>query len=217
MRPIAHALALLLMSSLAATGPAGCAREEGPTPDAVPAELSPVRFCREYVRVEPSRGATRVSALYYFRNDSDRPVRQGIRYPFPVDRFHLYPKVVRVWEQTGDDLRPMGFVHSDRSVLWSMELDAREMKVVRVDYVQEIRRPRAVYIVTTTQGWKRPIELAEFEFRVPAALDSVALSFVPDRRTVVGDTIVYYVEYRDFMPDADLVVTWAEPGGGSED
>ena len=204
---VVHTLAVVLLVA----GLTGCADEKSPAVEEdAPAALSPVRFSREYVTVEPSQGSTRVSALYYFRNDSDRRVKQGIRYPFPVDRFHLYPSVVRVWEKSGDDLRPMGFVHRDRSVLWSMEFEAHEEKVVRVDYVQEIKRPRAVYIVTTTKEWRRPIELAEFEFRIPAELDSVSLSFEPDARTVAGDTIVYYMKQIDFMPDADLVVTWKE-------
>lgn len=206
MRPILIAVAIVLT-----TGLAGCSSEESPPPvDDTEEVLSPIRFYREYVTVEPSHDSTRVSALYYFRNDSDRRVKQGIKYPFPVDRFHLYPRVVRVWEKSGDDLRPMGFVHRDRNVLWSMELGPREEKVIRVDYTQGIRQPRAIYIVTTTSEWKRPIELAEFEFRVPAGLDSVNLSFEPDRRTVEGDTIVYYTKYIDFMPEADLVVTWKE-------
>ena len=206
MRSIA-AVAILL-AALALTG---CAREENAaTEESGDEPLSPIRFYREYVTVEPSEGSTRVSALYYFRNDSDKRVRQGIHYPFPVDRFHLYPGVVRVWEKNGDDLRPMGFVHRERHVLWNMQLEPREEVVIRVDYLQEIRRPRAIYIVTTTQEWKRPIELAEFEFRVPAGLDSVRLSFEPDRREVEGDTIVYYVRYHDFMPDEDLTVTWNE-------
>ena len=201
-----HTLAAVLL----VVGLAGCADEKNPEEENASVALSPVRFTREYVTVAPSQGSTKVSALYYFRNDSDRRVKQGIRYPFPVDRFHLYPRVVRVWEKNGSDLRPMGFVHRDRYVLWDMELEPREEKVVRVDYVQEIRRPRAIYIVTTTKEWERPIELAEFEFRIPAELDSVSLSFEPDTRTVVGDTIVYYMKQIDFMPDADLVVTWKE-------
>jgi hypothetical protein len=38
----------------------------------------------------------------------------------------------------------------------------REEKVVRVEYVQEIREKRAIYIVTTTKQWMRSIDLAEF-------------------------------------------------------
>jgi hypothetical protein len=198
---------------LAAVCLAGCGGDDGTvdgTQSTDSAPPSPVRFYREYVVVEPSENATRVSALYYFRNESDRPVRQAIRYPFPVDRFHLYPRVIRVWDKKGDDLSPMGFVRGDTYANWVMDLEAHGEKVVRVDYMQEIRRPRAVYIVTTTQTWKVPIEVAEFEFRVPAALDSVSLSFEADRRTVEGDTIVYYAKYTDFMPDADLIVTWKE-------
>ena len=173
-------------------------------------ESNPVTFYREYVTVEPSRGRTSVSALYYFRNTSDRPVQQLISYPFPVDRFHLYPRTVRVWEKTADGLRPMGFVHRERSVRWSMRFGPGEEKVVRVDYTQEIRRPHARYIVTTTKYWERPIDLAEFEFRVPASLDSVRLSFDPDRRSVSGDTVIYYMRREQFMPDDDLNITWRE-------
>jgi hypothetical protein len=206
LRPLLVLTVLLLISGLT-----GCAREETQVPEEDQADLlSPIRFYREYVTVEPSSGSTRVSALYYFRNESDRRVRQGILYPFPVDRFHLYPRVIRVWEKNGDELREMGFIRRDRHVLWTMELEPREERVVRVDYVQETRRPHAIYIVTTTKEWKKPIELAEFEFRVPAELDSVSLSFEPDRRTVEGDTIIYYMQQVDFMPDEDLVVTWAE-------
>jgi hypothetical protein len=169
-----------------------------------------VRFYREYVTVEPAAGLTRVSALYYFRNDADRAVEQAISYPFPVDRFHLYPRVVRVWEVTDAGRRAMGFSHRRRSVIWTMRFEPREEKIVRVDYTQDIRVPRAVYIVTTTRFWQRPIEIAEFEFRVPSALDSVRLSFEPDTRTVSGDTIVYYMRREQFMPDEDLVVTWQE-------
>ncbi|MBN2564985.1 MAG: hypothetical protein JXB46_04675 [Candidatus Eisenbacteria bacterium] len=182
-----------------------CAEEQ---PDAAPS--SPIRFYREYVTVEPATGSTRVSALYYFRNESDGDVHQMIRYPFPVDRFHLYPRVVRVWEKTDDDLRPMGFSHRDRSIVWTMSLGPRETKTVRVDYAQDIRSPRAIYIVTTTRLWQRPIELAEFEFRVPSSLDSVRLNFKPDLESASGDTVIYYVKRRDFMPDQDMIVTWKE-------
>jgi hypothetical protein len=169
---------------------------------------SPVRFYREYVKVIPSPGSTKVSALYYFRNDSDGDIRQVIRYPFPVDRTHLYPYSVRVWEVDGSELRTMGFVKRDSYVLWTMELGARAEKTVRVDYVQEIREPRAIYIVTTTKAWKRPIELAEFEFRIPPTIKEYKLSFEPDRSETVGDTTVYYVSYESFMPDEDMIVTW---------
>ncbi len=181
--------------------PSSCAKQE-----AVPS--SPVRFVREYVMVEPSEGWTRVVGIYLFRNDSDTPCGIGMRYPFPIDRGHLYPTRIRVHEERDGVLEPMGFVRENAGIAWRLTFGPREERVVRVEYVQGICERKAIYIVTTTKQWMRPIELAEFEFRVPAALEGVRLSFEPDRTEVVGDTVVYRMARAQFMPDSDLTVTW---------
>jgi hypothetical protein len=173
-----------------------------------PATGVPLRFYREHVTVEPSDGRVRVVGVYYFRNESDEPLSTPIRYPFPVDRYQVMPFRIRVWEETGEDLRPLGFTREDASVRWRMQFAPRGERTVRVEYVQEIKKNRAVYIVTTTHEWGRPIELAEFEFRVPAHFEDVELSFEPDHTSVSGDTIVHYLRETDFLPDSDLTVTW---------
>jgi hypothetical protein len=198
-------VALVALLSLAAAS-VSCSRSNEEEHSA--AQTSPIRFYREYVKVEPAPGSAKVTALYYFRNASDRKVHQDIFYPFPVDRFELYPRVIRVYQKTSDGLRPMGFSQHEAGVLWSMTFQPLEAETVKVVYVQDIKRPRAKYIVTTTRFWQRPIERAEFEFRVPASLDSVRLNFKPDTETVSGDTVVYYMRQDAFMPDEDLIVTW---------
>ena len=104
----------------------------------------------------------------------------------------------------------MGFTHGERSVMWNMRFAPEEEKLVRVEYVQQIDKPHAIYIVTTTSEWHRPIELAEFEFRIPREFEDVQFSFVPDVRVTAGDTIVCYMSRTNFMPDEDLVVTWSD-------
>ena len=192
---VAAVLAVLVLTSC---------RSAGPEPPAV----GPLRFHREYVTVEPSDGRVRVVGVYYFRNESDEPLTTLIKYPFPVDRNHMMPFRIRVWEQTEEGLAPLGFVRADASVDWRMQLGPRGERTIRVEYVQEIKKNHAVYIVTTTRAWKRPIELAEFEFRIPADFEDVELSFEPDSVSVSGDTLVYYMSETDFLPDADLSVTW---------
>lgn len=196
-RPAAAAavvLAVLVLSSC-----------RGPEPESAAAAL---RFYREHVTVEPSEGRVRVVGIYYFRNESDRPLATAIQYPFPVDRFDMMPFRIRVWEQSDSDLTPLGFIRGDASVRWQMRFAPHEERTVRVEYAQEIKRKRAVYIVTTTHAWGRPIELAEFEFRVPTRLEGVELSFEPDAVTASGDTTVYYMRATDFLPNSDLTVTW---------
>jgi len=167
-----------------------------------------IRFVQEYVTVEPSPGLTRVVGIYHIRNDSDNAAEMGILYPFPVDRDHMSPHIVRLWEQTSDGYRTKGFVRRDADILLSLAFEPREEKIFKVEYVQRIRKRHAVYIVTTTRQWERAIELAEFEFRVPATLEGVELSFEPDRSESLGDTVVYYMRQEQFYPDEDLTVTW---------
>jgi hypothetical protein len=190
-----------LAAVLVLAAAASCAKQEaGPQ--------SPVTFVREHVRVEPSEGRTRVVGTYFFRNDSDAPCGVGMRYPFPIDRSHFYPTTIRVHEERDGVPEPMGYVREDTGIAWRLSFAPGEEKVVRVEYVQETREKRAVYIVTTTRQWRRPIDLAEFEFRVPAALEGVRLSFEPDRTEAVGDTVVYRMSVAQFMPESDLTVTW---------
>jgi hypothetical protein len=190
-----RAAALLLACAVA------CARQEQ-------APVSPVRFVRERVVVEVAEGQTRVVGTYVFRNTSDGPRDEAMFYPFPIDREHLYPSRVEVEEQRGDSLAPLGFTPRDMGVAWRLRFDAGEERVVRVEYSQRTLARRAVYIVTTTKSWRRPIERAEFEFRVPATLRGVRVSFEPDRVASVGDTVLYIMAREQFMPDEDLVVTW---------
>jgi hypothetical protein len=177
------------------------------SPEPEPAAAA-LRFYREHVTVEPSEGRVRVLGVYYFRNESERPLATAIEYPFPVDRFQMVPFRIRVWERTDSGLTPLGFIRGDASVRWQMRFAPHEDRTVQVEYVQEIKRNRAVYIVTTTHAWGRPIELAEFEFRIPALLKGVDLSFEPDSVSVAGDTTVYFMRATDFLPDSDLTVTW---------
>jgi hypothetical protein len=190
----------------------GCEHDSG-APSAENSDLAAtrqnrVRFYREYVTVEPSATRTTVTALYYFRNDSDESTTVGILYPFPIDRNHLYPFQTKVWEERHGCFEPIGFVRAETDVKWTMSFTPREEKLIKVRYVQEIRKHRAIYIVTTTKLWEQPIEIAEFEFRIPVSFEGVELSFIPDRTESHGDTVVHYKRYTDFFPDEDLTVSW---------
>ena len=182
-----------------------CAREAS-TPSAT--QAGPVRFFREHVTVRPSEGRTAVTGIYCFRNESDDTTDAVMRYPFPIDRFHIGPFRVRAWEERNGVFEPIGFASGEYSMTWRMSMKPREEKVIRVEYVQEIKKHHALYIVTTTREWGRPLERAEFEFRVPRSLLDVEPSFEPTRVLERADTVIYYLEKTEFMPESDLSITW---------
>ncbi len=182
--------------------------DESNGPSQANASGGPIHFVQEYVMVEPSPDLTRVVGVYHIRNDCDIAAEMGILYPFPVDRDHAPPHIVRLWEQTANGYRTKGFTRRDSDILLTLAFAPREEKVFKVEYVQRIRKRHAVYIVTTTQHWERPIDLAEFEFRVPATLENVELSFTPDRTETRGDTLFHFMRQEQFFPTEDLTITW---------
>lgn len=145
---------------------------------------------------------------YYFRNTTDDSVSLAISYPFPVDLRHARPFRVGAWLVNDQERRPLGFHNVSDAITWRMAFEPRAEKHVQVEYVQRIAGKHAVYIVTTTSLWGEPIEVAEFEFRVPASLGGHRLSFEPDRAETRGDTVVYSMKRTDFMPDSDLEIWW---------
>lgn len=173
-----------------------------------PHSTGPVHFCEEDVTVAPSVGRVRVAGLYSFRNETDRLVEMGIAYPFPVDECHAFPDSVSVTELRDGEPVTIAFSERPASVFWRMRFDGRETRRVRVEYSQALARNRAVYIVTTTAAWGRPIDVAEFHIEVPRGLRDVRLSFSPDTVEDRGDTIVYHLREEGFLPDSDIKIEW---------
>lgn len=189
------ALSLLLIAS--------CTQER---PGSAPS--GPVRFFREHVTVTVSGSKTEVCGIYSFRNESDEAHRMAMEYPFPIDRHHRFPLRIRVLALKDGELVPMGYSRKARGIGWDTAFGPREEKQIRVEYTQEIDKNHAIYIVATTREWGRPIEVADFEFRLPKSFEDVSFSFEPDRKETRGDTAIYYLSEKDFLPEADLVVTW---------
>jgi len=193
------AAAALLALSLGSCG------QTGPGPNAV---RGPVRFYREFVIVEVAEGRTSVEGRYYFRNASDDSVEASMSYPFPVDAHHSPPTNIELFRVEGDTLWPMGFRQRQDHIIWRMRMTPRGEQQALVRYSQRTPRGRAKYIVTTTRLWDEPIELAEFEFRVPVTLRGVQTSFEPETVATRNDTVFYRVSWTGFMPDQDLEVRW---------
>lgn len=158
--------------------------------------------------VEGDAERTRVVGDYYFRSETDERCSILIHYPFPVSRRRLYPRLVRAWEMVDGAWRRIGYVRTPDGIDWRMRFDPGEEKLIRVEYVQEVREKRAFYIVTTTKAWGRAIDVAEFEFRLPAGLSGLRSSFVPDVTETRNDTLFMRMQRTDFLPDEDLCVSW---------
>jgi hypothetical protein len=202
----------LLLLILAVAGCEGepAADTDEPGRETTSRTAPPVHFYREYVIVEPSERTCRVDGLYFMRNVSGRALELTIEYPFPVGSRAGYPYQIFLEEVTDEGERAMGFTRGERSIRFPLRFGPDDERRFRVRYAQQVRGGSATYIVTTTKRWERPIELAEFEIRIPPGMDGVVLSVDPDSTWARGDTTVHYLRETDFFPDEDIVVRWED-------
>ncbi len=160
----------------------------------------PVHFAREEVSMDIRLGTLEVRGVYHFQCSAGQPLVASIFYPFPLDSTHLYPDSI--------EIRQHGFQRQDSGVSFRMKFTPDAEDSFYAYYRQPLRTSSATYIVTSTQKWKRPIDLARFQVTVPAGFRDVTLSFKPDS-TVTRDSIVSYFFAREkFFPDKDVTVTW---------
>jgi hypothetical protein len=171
------------------------------------ARLPDVRFAAEQVKLEIVPGELRVEGRYGFVSADACTV--AIHYPFPADpalgpprllaaecrRANAAPETLRVAETA------IGWV-------WRLGFAARESCAVTVRYSQSLAAPRAVYVLTSTQAWGRPLDRARFEVSLPESLGPPRFS-LPFRRAGCRDARCSWTcERRHFLPRRDLVVSW---------
>jgi len=157
-----------------------------------------------------------VNGLYEFHNSGDGAIKGTIFYPFPLADGAEYPDAIRVSRRTeGGGLVEIPFTRNRAGISFAISLEPKRDLALRVDYSQHTAIGRATYILSTTAVWGRPLEVAEFEVRLPSQYHLERLSYPPDRIERKGKKTVYTIRRIDFMPAEDLEVYWVVPTGAS--
>jgi hypothetical protein len=162
--------------------------------------LRQIHFAREEVDVVVRPGTVEVTGVYHIANLSADTLLGMFFYPFPLDSLTPYPDSI--------SLPGMYYTRSDTGLLVRMKLPARAEESMRVYYRQQLRANRALYIVTTTRRWPRPIDRAAFRVTVPAGLQGARVSFEPDSVEHTDSTLTWLRTFTKFRPAEDVIVTW---------
>lgn len=173
-------------------------------PDGCPpsARLS---FESEEVRLHIAPGKLEVNAIYRFANTGKKPYKGSVGYPVAVTDHQLPPREIVVNGST----RPVRCRRPGRcSAVLKLEVPPVQARSLRIQYTQQLKSERAVYMLTSARKWKEPIKRAEFEVRVPGHFENVKLSYRPDHASLKGDVRVYRFARGPFRPDRELTVTW---------
>jgi len=171
---------------------------------------SPVDFFKEHITLKIDDSTCHISGVYYFRNNRDFSGTFPVAFPFYIDSLTLYPDTMAAYIVDNLDTLPISVRRNIKGGLavLSIPMKAGEITCWHFDYNQRIKSTRAVYIITSTASWGKPLEDAIYEFIVPADYENIVTWPEPDT-IIKQDSYFEYISHKtDFMPRHDMEIKW---------
>ncbi len=171
---------------------------------------SPVDFFKEDITLAVSDSSARISGIYYFRHNTEHDTRMPVVFPFYVDSLNPYPDSIAAYMVNGADTIRLDFRNQrERGAIWlAIPLFSNNVTVWHLDYRQKIRDTRAVYILTSTAAWGKPLEDATYKFIVPLSFADVRTWPEADTVLAEGNFREYLAHRTNFMPGQNMEVKW---------
>ncbi len=160
-----------------------------------------VRFPREQIDIHVYPDHVVVEAWYVYTNPFPIPVAQGYALPLPVGPQH--PAPIDVWAKRldSDEEIPLRLFRGTHR--FTLPFAPRETFTVYAYYRQHTPTRSAWYILTTTQGWRRPLDDGLYRF-FPHGV-RIATSNYP-LQAQGPDCLVFH--RTDFLPTEEWQFAW---------
>jgi len=148
-----------------------------------------------------------VDGLYYFRNKTATEMKKVLFYPFPdVGR---YGRITTISITPEDDTTSMLITTTSKGAFFLLNIPPNAEATYRIKYGQNVISNRVMYIITTTQQWKKPFETASYSLTFPPDVTIESFSIPPDSIHRSTEKTTCYWKRKSFMPDRDFIFTWS--------
>ncbi|MCK9616475.1 MAG: DUF4424 family protein [Lentimicrobiaceae bacterium] len=166
-------------------------------------------FFREDLTFEIDSACFYVQGDYYFRNNEKRPREIDILYPVPKNDYTKLVDTIMVFDQKNIS-KPLDLSVKDSVFSFKLFLNPVSTSILKVFYRQHHDGKSCRYILLTTQKWGKPIENARYSLVVKQNIKIISFSYPPDSMKQFGDSIVYFWDKKNFMPDRDFIIYFDE-------
>ena len=168
-----------------------------------------LQFFREDLSFEIKEDYFFVDGLYYFRNTSNKELKQRLIYPFPQDP--VYGKVDSLFViNIIDSTITTNMQYGDKGASFTIQIEPDSIAVYRIGYRQELKGENAEYILTTTQTWGRPFEQVNYTLVFPKELSLDSLSYMPDSLREESNRYIFFWYKENFMPDRNFKIHFSK-------
>jgi len=147
-----------------------------------------------------------VEGYYWFANHFAEMVKSEIFYPFPNGQSGTIDSI-RLYNISSGNI--VGYKKEGSSgISFLMSIDPFDTLLFQIGYRQKIIGDSAIYILRTTQGWGKPILLAEYKLIVPDSFRLKQFTYQPDKSYKMEKFIIYYWRKDNFMPDKEMIFSF---------
>jgi hypothetical protein len=163
-------------------------------------------FVAEDLQFIVSDTLCQMQGCYQFENKSGQTNKARLFYPFHLDQDSPFPKAYEV--RLGEEKTPTPVFVQPRGISFMIEIAPESRQQVWVSYTQAIHNQDFTYILKTTQSWKRPLEHASYEIRIPRHLSLTFCSHEIDTTVQQTDFLIHRIVRENFLPSRDLQIKW---------
>ena len=169
-----------------------------------------VDFFKEEITLSVTDSMASVEGVYYFRNNTDKDFDFPVLFPFYVDSLTLYPHAINAYLVKNKNLQSLKFrqMSNFEGISIRIPLKAGEVMSWRLDYSQKLKANRAVYIITSTAAWHKPLEEATYYFKASETFTDIEIWPEADTTYRENGNIVFKCRREDFMPEQDMEINW---------
>lgn len=141
-----------------------------------------------------------LDGLYHFANYADSSISRVIMFPVPVDSLCLEPELLSL-AVVNDSLSTCQLLGKGKQGFsFMLTMPERSFCTLRISYKQQLRGNYARYIITTANGWGKPLPYAKYSLTVADEVKLLELPFPAPQRSEGH----YYWEFSDFSPTREF-------------
>lgn len=164
-----------------------------------------VKFFGEDITFRLDKEYFIVDGIYWFFNDTDKPVEKIIFYPFPADSGSGEVDSISIYNLS-EQREEIALQTNDNGLKYILVMPPGDTIIYRIGYRQRFRNRCVKYILTTTEEWDRPLDWAKYKLIVNDNTELNMFSYEPDRLYKIENEKIFYWEKRNFQPEYDFEI-----------
>lgn len=162
-----------------------------------------LQFCEEELTFLLNDSVFTVNGNYYFCNTGHQMVKTLIFYPFPDYNITQLDSVL-VMNVNDNTILPVRHISSE-GCTFPIAVDPDSRLHVFIRYRQIINTDSVEYIVSTTAGWNKPLNRAQFSLVTDASSARVkGFMYEPQDSLIQENYKTYFWDFHGFMPQKEM-------------